>query len=171
MNQYIIIALLPEPIASDLAQLRAELDIWTPQWLPPHVTIVRPFALELPPDALARIQQPLAITAQVMRWATFRNPDNNVLYLEPTQEPFRREYQALFERVPELHAGDTSIDPNRRFADTPTFHITVAAHIPDNVIDRIFSKVSQKTYLQVFQIHQFSLFSQENGSFWEQVTG
>lgn len=167
--QYLVAALLPEPLRSELEQLRGELDVWTPRWLPPHVTIVRPLSVDLAPDALVRIQQPVAITAQVMRWATFRNPGNNVLYLEPTQEPFRRERQALFERVPELQAGDTSVDPNNRFAEKPTFHITVAAHIPDDEIERIFSKVSQKTYLQVFQIPKLTIFSMENGGFWERV--
>lgn len=167
--QYLITADLPEPLRTDLGQLRSELDIWTGRWLPPHVTIVRPFVLELEPAEIEEIYRPIQLTAQMVRWSLFRHPDANVVFLEPTQEPFFRIRNDLLSRVPRLTVGDRSVDPFAEFAEKPHFHVTIAAHLPDNTVDQIFSKVSQKTYMQVFQIGELSLFSMENGGFWEKI--
>ncbi|GEM_PF-2902744 len=205
MNQWVIVAELPEPLRSELAQLRLEIDRWNKRWLPPHVTIIRPFALNLSASAVAEITRPISLTAQLLRWATFRQPGNNGLYLEPTQAPFQHLRVELFRRVPELTKGDRSVDWHRKFAEDPIFHVTIAAGVPDDEIDHIYSKVSpvrvetiknkdnqpdmrrglkameknlaranssgvsQKTYMNVFQIHNLSLYSKENDGFWKLV--
>ncbi len=166
---YLIAALLPEPLRTEFGQLRTELDAWSGRWIPPHVTIVRPFTLDLEPGELAELRRPVQATAQIIAWSSFRNPGANVVFLEPTQEPFRHLRDDLFLRKPRLVEADTSADPYSQFAATPHYHITVSAHVPDNDIERIYSKVSQKTYLQVFQLTSLALFSLDRSGFWEEV--
>lgn len=167
--QYFIAALLPEPLRSELAQLRSELDRWTPRWLPPHVTIIRPFSAELTATDFAELSRPLSLTAQIVRWSVLRNPNNNFVTLEPTPKPFQVLRDALLERVPTLQKRDISVDPYGQYSEKPIFHITIAGNIPDAEVSQIFSKVNQKTYLQVFQIGELSVFSMESGGFWEKV--
>lgn len=166
---YLIVAPLPEPLRTEFGQLRTELDDWSGRWIPPHVTIVRPFTLDLDPAEMAELRRPVQATAQIMAWSSFRNPGANVVFLEPTQEPFRHLRDDLLQRIPRLAEADTSADPYGQFAATPHYHITVAAHVPDSEIERIYSKVSQKTYLQVFQIRSLAIFSLDRSGFWEEV--
>lgn len=142
MKQWLIVAELPEPLRTELAQLRNEIDIWSGQWLPPHVTIFRPFGFDLSPTAIREIQRPVAMTGQLLRWAVFRNPGSYVLYLAPTPEPLQRLRQGLLERVPEPGKTDHSTDPYAQFAAKPIYHVTIAASVPDSEINRIYSKVS-----------------------------
>lgn len=167
MMQYVIVAELPEPLRSELAPLRKEIDVWSKSWLPPHVTIVRPFTIAMSELMMAEFARPISLTAQILRWATFRNPNNNVLYLEPTPEPFQKLRRNLLDRVPELMKRDQSGDAHKDFDQDPKFHITVAAGVPDEDIGKIYSKVSQKTYMNVFRIHNLSLYSMESRGFWE----
>lgn len=167
MTQYVIVAELPEPLRSALARLRQEIDVWSKSWLPPHVTIVRPLALDLSTEMKNEIRRPISLTSHLIRWATFRNPGRNGLYLEPTSEPFRRLRDDLFLRVPALARGDRSVDPYQKFSRHPKYHVTIAASVPDDEIDRVYAQVNKKEYPQPFTIGEPSLYSWNTSGFWE----
>ena len=103
MNQeFVIVAVLPEPFARRVKSWHQQFDRWSKSWLPLHVTIIRP--LRALSDQLrhqaASLVYPLHITWQ--GWQTFHNPNANVIWLDPGQDEPRLVTQSLYHDYPEI---------------------------------------------------------------------
>ena len=156
MNQeFIIVAVLPEPFRTELAQLRQTYDRWTTNALPPHITIVRPLRA-LPAklqQRLSSLRYPFRITFQ--DWQAFRNPGAYVIWVDPGQEEARRVAQALYQDFPELQALD-----NGRYmpGKSHIYHVTVVSHIPNDQFKSVWENIRQQRISGSCDIEQLSVY-------------
>lgn len=150
-----MVAVLPEPFCRQLVQLRKQYDQWSINSLPPHITMIRP--LRALPETLRRrnasLEYPFRIVFQ--DWQAFRNPDANVVWLDPGQEEPRRVAEKLHTDYPELNELD-----NRRYmpGKDHIYHITVANHIPDTMFKSVWEKLRHEPISGECMIKQLSVY-------------
>lgn len=139
-REYLIVAMVPEPLASVITDLRQRYDRWSERPLPPHITIIRP--LHSVPDRLLeqadRLDYPFTVTLQ--GWYGFRNPEQHVVWLDPGQGEPRRVAEMLYRGHPTLRQLDNGrYQPGRPHI----FHVTVANHIPDADFPSVMARLRQ----------------------------
>jgi len=120
--KYVIVGLVPDPLARILKTLRRKFNIGSIPPLPPHITIISPFYL---PDAdgnLSAIQKQTFEPIQVDYGEMKVFPDNgsNVVYLKCEGLGLNQIRQKIVGMIPGL---DKSGNAN------PEFHITIARNI------------------------------------------
>lgn len=154
-QEYVIIAILPEPFRTQLMQLRKAYDRWTTNALPPHITIIRPLRA-LPAtlqQSVSSLNYPFHITFQ--DWQAFHNPGAHVIWIDPGQEEPRRVAQELNQDFPELQAFDNgSYMPGKKHI----YHVTVASHVPDDDFKSVWENLHQQRISGSCDIEQLSVY-------------
>lgn len=153
MHRYVVVGLVPPPWATWLEGLR-RYDFWTRHWLPPHVTIIRPFYAELTPDAIRTMSNwPIEMPIRMGPWRSFKQPNANVVWVDPGQDGPRTVQQALIRRFsPPLPVVEGRRD---------TFHITAAFHIPDREFDTVWWLLSKHHLSGQFVIDRLRIFQED----------
>lgn len=157
-HEFLIVALVPEPLCSVVETLRRRYDRWSSQPLPPHITMIRP--LRSVPERLrqraSQLDYPFTITLQ--GWYGFRNPGQNVVWLDPGQDEPCRVVGQISGDFPELsHLDNGRYQPGR----PPVYHITVANHIPDADFPSVMAQLRRHEVPGTVTLQQLKLLQRE----------
>jgi len=148
--RYTIAALVPEPFASQLAAMRRKYDIYTRQWLPPHITILPPFEYDLTRDDIDIIREfPVNVSATFDGWAAFRRSLTSVLFLKLRDHAFPELLEGVLRTLPQLG----QFRP-RDFDG----HVTVVSRIPNDAFSQVESTVSKESVEGTFSVDRLMLY-------------
>ena len=120
--------------------------------------MIRP--LRVLPEAMrkraASLEYPFGIKFQ--DWQAFRNPDANVVWIDPGQNEPRRVAQLLQKDFMELKVLD-----NGRYmpGKSPIYHVTAASHIPDDEFTSVWQNVRQQNINGSCDIAKLSVYVRE----------
>lgn len=150
MTRHLLNALVPEPLAAQLAKLRKAHDVFTRQWLPPHVTIIPPFdAFLTQPERRALQSVPAPFTVTLGEWGTFVRATTSVLYLRAESEALPAVREDIAQRVP-------TVAP---FVPTESdFHVTIVSRVPNDQLDEVRAAVGREAVSGSFTIDRLTLF-------------
>lgn len=152
MTRYVIVALVPEPFAQPLADLRRKYDSYCRQWLPPHFTIVPPFELFLSrSDQQAIKDYRGSARVELKSWDAYRRMTTSVLYASSNAPELEAMRQELLNAVPALKPFS---------ADVPGYHVTVVNRIPNDQFEEVRKRVvDERPDVQgSFTIDRFTLY-------------
>lgn len=152
MDRYTLAALVPEPFAVQLAAMRKQHDIFTRQWLPPHITILPPFEYPLSRDEIATIREfPVNVTATFDGWGAYRRALTSVLYLKTTSAnpSFTDVVENVLRTMPQLEMY--------RPKDFGA-HVTVVSRIPNDMFDQVEATVTKETVTGSFTVDRLMLY-------------
>lgn len=157
MSRYVIVALVPEPWATDIQKLRLEHDQWSRQWLPAHVTVVSPFHSRLQPDVIRAIEEaPLAIEARFGGWGTFPHEKSTTFWLDAGETGFADIRSRLATAVPGLTMVMT--DPIIDWATPSSHHVTVVNHVPNDQAQALETELRKIDIDGDFRIQHLTVF-------------
>lgn len=163
-DRFVIVALVPEPWATDVNNLRREYDQWSRQWLPPHITIVPPFSGELGEHTIRDLEAFEAnIPVNLQGWGAFHHERSNVLWLEAGEKGTHDIRRRLTEVLPDLATMFThpAIDWN----GPASHHVTVANRIPHDTFGKVESELKKIDLSGEFTIPRLTVFR------WDAMTG
>jgi 2'-5' RNA ligase len=150
MTRYTIATLVPEPYASQLGAMRKEYDVFTRQWLPPHVTIIPPFELDLSRDEIATLREfPVNVSATFDGWSDFRRSTTSVLVLMLRDHKFRDLLENILRTLPKL-------EPFR--PQEFEGHVTVVSRIPNERFDEVATVVTKDAVEGSFTVNKLMLY-------------
>ncbi|MBI5405389.1 MAG: 2'-5' RNA ligase family protein [Candidatus Kerfeldbacteria bacterium] len=152
MDRYTLVALVPEPHAAKLAALRKQHDVFTRQWLPPHITILPPFEYPLTRDEIATIREfPVNVTASFDGWGAYHRAVSSVLYLKTSSaDPsFSDVIDNILRTMPQLE----KFRPQDFGA-----HVTVVSRIPNDQFDAVEAQVATEEISGTFTIDRLMLY-------------
>lgn len=150
MPRHTIAALVPEPLASELAALRRQYDTFTRQWLPPHVKIVPPFQLFLSRDEKAFIRTyKCSVPATLNEWGAYPRQYDTVLFLKVADHAFDRVREDVVHAIPKLQP----LVPT-----DPRYHVTVVNRIPNDQFEALSAEVKKHSVNGSFTIDHLDLF-------------
>jgi hypothetical protein len=146
-RRYVIVALVPEPLRLTMADLRRRHDLFTRQWLPPHVTVVPPFDEPLTRDE----QQAITVKVEVALsgWGLFRRDRTSVIYQQLPVKSFdavRAEVVRLAPRLATFTPSDSE------------YHVTVVSRIPNEQFDEVWKTVTAQPVTGSFTIDRLTLY-------------
>ncbi|MFH0829325.1 MAG: 2'-5' RNA ligase family protein [Candidatus Kerfeldbacteria bacterium] len=150
-NRFTIVALVPEPFASQFAAMRRQYDTFCRQWLPPHVTLVPPFDM-----FLSRADKQVICELSVQCTASFIGLDaiirkyTSVLFYKLPDKSFDELRKAIYDAVPTLPA------PER---DDSSYHVTVASRIPNELLESLKKEVEKHEVKGSFTVDRATLYS------------
>lgn len=150
MPRHIIVALIPKPLADELAQLRRQYDTFTRQWLPPHITIVPPFEQFLSSDEKAFIHTYRCnVPVTLGEWGAYPRQYNTVLFLKVADRAFDRVRQDIVHSIPKL----------KPYVPTdPRYHMTVVNRIPNDQFESLSLEVKKHSVNGSFTIDHLTLY-------------
>ncbi len=161
MPRYGIAGLVPRPWSTAVEAIRSGCDIWSKVWLPPHITVVRPFDAELLPNVIDRIhRRTVHLRVTLQGWGSFRRPDSNVIWLDPGQ----KEGQQVQGVALEILRAAGHVLPAEG-----TFHITAVNHIPDAYFGDTWDLVTVRSVTGSFVIRRLRVFVQLANGEWDLV--
>lgn len=163
-QRFTIAALIPDPWAKDIQDLRRQYDKWSRQWLPPHITIAPPFNAELSAGTIADIENIDAnIAVNFQGWGKFSHERSNVLWLE-TGENGTKDIRSLLARtLPDLVA--TATTPPIDWAAPASHHVTVVNRVPHEELAKLEADLRKIDITGDFTIPHLRVFQ------WDAVTG
>jgi 2'-5' RNA ligase len=162
-NRFVIVALVPEPYQEQLGAMRKQYDIFCRQWLPPHVTIVPPFDLDLTRDEKTRLKQiSVPTTSSFEGWGAYQRKFTSVLFQKLTDHSFDDLKIAVYDAVPMLPPQPV---------DDPTYHVTVVSRIPNEQFEPLQAEVSKNEVKGSFTVDTVTVYSwDDNVRQWLEVT-
>lgn len=132
-GRFVVVLVVPDPLAKDIGRWRHRYATFSRTSLPPHVTLVPPFFGNLTRRDVIRLSNVASgETVTVGGWRWFHSPDRSVLWLEPTQEPFRRLVTRIQERMPK----------RCRVTYSDHFHVTVLNRVPPEALAKVKSAIA-----------------------------
>lgn len=150
MSRYTIVALVPEPYATELNRMRKQYDTFCRQWLPPHVTIVPPFDLALTREEKSRLKQLSIPTKAVFDgWGEFRRKFTSVLFQKLPDHTFDDMKVAIYDAVPAL--------PKTPVEDA-SYHVTVVSRIPNEAYEPLMTEVTSQDITGEFSVDHVTLY-------------
>lgn len=150
MPRHIITALVPEPLATSLAAMRRKFDVFTRQWLPPHVTVVPPFESDLFQEEIRAMQAlPVDVTATLEGWGEFRRDQTSVIFQKLPATSFDAVRAAAAQAVPRLASS---------IPHDSEYHVTVASRIPNEVFDEVKAAVTANRISGNFTIAHLTVY-------------
>jgi len=133
LNRYCIVALVPDPWAKDIDELRRQHDKWSKQWLPAHITVVAPFEASLSHDLVAEIEgATVPIQVRLGGWGVFEHFRTNTVWIEGSESATANARRQLIQTVPRL--GTIVTEPSILWDEAPSHHITVVNHVPHDAL-------------------------------------
>lgn len=150
-----MVAVLPEPFATQIGALRRRHDRWSKSWLPPHITIIRPLKA-LPVTMYQRaasLRYPFHVSLH--GWQTFHNPNDHVVWLDPGQDEPCRVTRMIYNECSELNKLDSG---SYRPGEEHVYHVSVANHIPDEAYKTIWESLRLETIEGECTIERVSVF-------------
>ncbi len=157
MARYVIVALIPEPWATDVQKLRLEHDKWSRQWLPAHITVAPPFHARFTGDTLRNIEAAsLPITVTFQGWGSFVHDKSTTLWIEAGAASTADIRQRLTAAVPEL--AQMMTDPPIDWTQPASHHITIVNHIPNEVVPTIEPEIRKVDIEGNFTVSHLTVF-------------
>lgn len=149
-SRHYIVALVPEPLATQIASLRKQYDTFTRQWLPPHVTIVPPFELFLTSQEIDWLRNfSVQCAATLDQLGAYRRTQSDVLFYQLLNHSFGQVRRDLLQALPRLAP---LVEPD------PTYHVTVVSRIPHERFDEIEQQVKQHAVQGTFTVERLMLY-------------
>lgn len=150
MNRHTIVALVPEPFGSRLAALRHRYDVFTRQWLPPHITIIPPFELFLSRAEVEAVRDFRSETSATFDgWGVFRRSETSVLHLKLRDHKFFEIRDQLVQALPQL----APFKPDEIEA-----HVTAVSRIPNEQLADVESVVTSEQIEGTFTVDRLMLY-------------
>jgi 2'-5' RNA ligase len=150
MHRYTIASLVPDPIGKTIAELRRQYDVFTRQWLPPHVTLVPPFERYLTRGEISSINQlRVDVTADLGRLDAISRDQTSVLFYQLPDGSFDEARQQLLSVVPNL----------KPYARTDQhYHVTVVNRVPNDQLEAVKQQVGQHSVSGSFHVDRVMLY-------------
>lgn len=146
----VIVALVPEPLRTMLADLRRQYDTFTRQWLPPHITVVPPFDEPLTHDEQQGIKtMPVHVEAALSGWGSFRRDRTSVIFQHLPTKSFDAARAEIVRLAPQL----TTFTP----ADSE-YHVTVVSRIPNEQFDEVWKTVTAQPVTGSFMVDRLTVY-------------
>ncbi len=157
-RRYCIVALVPEPWAKDIDELRTQHDKWTRQWLPPHITIVAPFYASLSREAVRAIEEaPVDIKVRLGGWGIFPHDRSDTLWIEAGDMSTKDAPARLAAAVPELTQVMTQ--PPIDWTKPSSHHVTVVNRVPKEVTPTLEPELRKIDIEGEFHVPHLTVFS------------
>jgi 2'-5' RNA ligase len=164
MPRYTVSALVPDPLAFKISALRRQLDTFTRQWLPPHITIVPPFELDLTREEIQAVKSlPVDVTVALEGWGEFRRDRTSVIFQKLPATSFDAVRSATALGVPRLAVF---------IPQDSEYHVTIVSRIPNEVFDEVQAKVTAKALTGSFTVNHVTVYEWDDElRRWIEVSG
>ncbi len=154
---HVIVALIPDDWVAPFTNLRQQHDRWSDHWLPPHITVLRPFQRDLS-DAIVNViqREPIDLNVVLGDAGTFRNDGRNTIWIDPGQADRERVTHRALNIV--RRDRDVSVD-----VCASHFHITVVDRVPEHLTSDVLSRVQARRPTGAFCINRLKVYRKGDG--------